>query len=153
MHEIAIVEDILSQIEEHVRDNNASRVTRVILEVGKLSGIKPEAIAGVFDGLKQGTIVQDAEIAIESQNAWVRCLDCNKEGEIGGTTLECPRCGSLETALDHEAAAMKMMRVVRCGACGMLSFELSLNCPWCKSTNTRIVRGMDIVLKSLEMER
>lgn len=48
MHEYSIVGALIEQCEQHARDNNADKVTRVAIKVGILSGVEPALLETAF---------------------------------------------------------------------------------------------------------
>jgi hydrogenase nickel incorporation protein HypA/HybF len=61
MHELSITQDIIDIVGEAAR---SERVVRVVLEVGKLAGVVPEAIGFCFDVASRGTPVEGAALSI-----------------------------------------------------------------------------------------
>ncbi len=73
------------------------RVTRVVLEIGKLSAILPDAVRFCFDLCTEGTVVEGATLEIIEVPGLARCRDCGRD-----VTLERPfgRCECGSTDLD-----------------------------------------------------
>ena len=61
MHELGISRNIVAIVAEAAKGR---RVRRVTVEVGKLSGVMPHAIAFCFDAVTQGTVVEGAALEI-----------------------------------------------------------------------------------------
>jgi hydrogenase nickel incorporation protein HypA/HybF len=91
MHELAISERIVAAITERLGD---ARVTRVVLEVGSLSGVFPDAVRFCFDVCAQGTSLDGAALDIVTLPARARCSSCAAESEIVDPLAVCP-CGSV----------------------------------------------------------
>ena len=91
MHELAISERIVAAIAERLGD---ARVTRVVLEVGSLSGVVPEAVRFCFEVCAQGTSMDGAALDIVTLPARARCCSCAAELEIDDPLAVCP-CGSI----------------------------------------------------------
>jgi hydrogenase nickel incorporation protein HypA/HybF len=95
MHELAISERIVAAITERLGD---ARVTRVVLEVGSLSGVVPDAVRFCFDVCAQGTTLDGAALDIVTLPARARCSSCAAESEIVDLVTDllavCP-CGSI----------------------------------------------------------
>ena len=70
MHELAITRNIVAIVGDAA---NGRRVTRVTLDVGKLSGVMPDAIAFCFDAVAQGTSLEGATLEIEADRWPRRC--------------------------------------------------------------------------------
>ncbi len=76
MHELAIAQEIVAQIAESVRD---ARVTRVVLEIGKLAAILPDAVRFCFDLCSEGTPLEGASLVIIETPGRARCRECGGE--------------------------------------------------------------------------
>jgi hydrogenase nickel incorporation protein HypA/HybF len=91
MHELAISERIVAAITDRLGD---ARVTRVVLEVGSLSGVVPDAVRFCFDVCAQGTSLDGAALDIVTLPGRARCSSCKAESEIVDPLAVCP-CGSV----------------------------------------------------------
>ena len=87
MHELGIVQEILAIVSEH---GKGAKVTRVVLEIGKLSAVLPDAVRFCFDLCSEDTVAEGAQLEIIETPGRARCRDCAAE-----LTLERPfgRCG------------------------------------------------------------
>lgn len=94
MHELAICESLRSLIEDQARLNSFSKVRRVTLEIGPLSGVEVEAIRFSFDVAMQGSVAQSAQLDIVECAASAWCLPCGSTVSITERYDPCPRCGS-----------------------------------------------------------
>ncbi len=56
MHELGIAQEVVALVAEHAQ----GKVTRVVLEIGKLSAILPDAVRFCFDLCSEGTVVAGA---------------------------------------------------------------------------------------------
>ncbi|RLJ70788.1 hydrogenase-3 nickel incorporation protein HypA [Hydrogenivirga caldilitoris] len=97
MHEFSIVQSLLGLIEKHARENRASSVTKVVIQVGVLSGVEPHLLDIAFNTFKEGTIASGAELVIEVEPLRILCLDCNGEFTKEELSAVCPNCNSLNT--------------------------------------------------------
>jgi hydrogenase nickel incorporation protein HypA/HybF len=95
MHELAITESLVSTVCERVGD---AKVSRVRLEVGKLSGVVPDAILFCFDVCTKGTALEGARLEIDEVVARAHCRDCDLETVIDDSIPLCT-CGSANVAL------------------------------------------------------
>jgi hydrogenase nickel incorporation protein HypA/HybF len=90
MHELAITQNIVAIVGEAARGR---RVTRVTLEVGKLSGVMADAIAFCFDIVAQGSAVEGASLELHEIDGRGRCEACGLEFDAETLFTPCP-CGS-----------------------------------------------------------
>ncbi len=94
MHEMSLAEGILQVIEDHAARDRFHKVTQVRLEIGRLSGVEPEALRFCFDAVTRGSIAEGAalEILPVAGQAW--CFSCGKAVAITEELPQCPDCGS-----------------------------------------------------------
>jgi hydrogenase nickel incorporation protein HypA/HybF len=101
MHELSIVEALIDQVGEELdRVGQRGRVLRLELNIGRLSGVHPDAVRFAFGLLRPGTIVENAEIAIEEPKAVCQCHACNARTELDDLLFECPQCASTEITIE-----------------------------------------------------
>jgi hydrogenase nickel incorporation protein HypA/HybF len=101
MHEIAIANAVIEQVESEVQRAGASgHVTRIALVVGRLSGVNPDCLRFALDLLSTGTILESARIEIVEPRASCRCAACGERVEIDDLEALCPRCGSSDVAIE-----------------------------------------------------
>ena len=91
MHELAITQRIITTVTEHI---GPSKVTRIVIEVGLLTGIAPHAIRFCFDVCAKDTALEGAELEIIEVAGRARCQDCGDERVLDGPMAQCS-CGSL----------------------------------------------------------
>jgi len=92
MHELSITQSMISIILEHAEKNNAKRVLRVNMVVGKMSGVAPHALRFCFETLAQKTIIESASLNLEETPFTGICKECKHSFEI--TDYACPGCSS-----------------------------------------------------------
>jgi hydrogenase nickel incorporation protein HypA/HybF len=68
MHELSITQNIVAIVAEHAQ---GKKVQRVLLEIGKLSAILPDAIKFCFDICSQGTVLEGAMLQIKEMYVWL----------------------------------------------------------------------------------
>jgi hydrogenase nickel incorporation protein HypA/HybF len=100
MHELGITQEIVARAEEHAR---GGRVTRVVVEIGRLTAVLPDAVRFCFDLCTAGTCVEGAELEIIDTPGLARCRLCDREVTLDGPFGQC-QCGhhDLEWLAGHE---------------------------------------------------
>ncbi len=98
MHEMAICEALLQQIEGIAREHSA-RVTRVHLAIGPLSGVEPALLRRAYPMACAGTVAEDSDLVIEAAAVRVRCRSCGRESSASAQRLLCAKCGNWQTEL------------------------------------------------------
>jgi hydrogenase nickel incorporation protein HypA/HybF len=95
VHELSIAESIVSGVCERVGD---AKVTRVIVEIGKLSGVAPDSVRFFFEACAKDTKVAGAALDIVETPGLARCGACGAEIPVVDLALACP-CGSPDVEL------------------------------------------------------
>ena len=94
MHEMSLAEGMIQLIEENSRSQNFTQVTRVCLEIGRLSNVEVEAMRFCFEAVVAGTIAQGAKLEISEIPGIGWCMDCSKSIEYQALYDPCPLCGN-----------------------------------------------------------
>ncbi|VAY87922.1 [NiFe] hydrogenase nickel incorporation protein HypA [hydrothermal vent metagenome] len=96
MHEYSIVQSLLNQCEDNAKANDATKVTKVVVKIGVMSGVEPDLLQSAFDTFKNGTICDDCEYIQNIQPIKIQCLSCNTTSELEKNEYACPKCQSVE---------------------------------------------------------
>lgn len=108
MHELGITQQI---IDLAVANSGGAKIRRIVLEIGKLSAVLPDAIRFCFDLCAEGTLAQGAELAILEIPGRASCLACGEEASLDRPFGRC-RCGGTEWKwLSGEELKIKQMEV------------------------------------------
>ena len=103
MHEHALVRDIVKELQGQLERRgvaSASKVKRVILEVGALELHSAEAFRQAFAGESKGTLLEKAALDLTIMPVGVKCV-CGFDGPYEGDdvdvhsrlpVVECPQC-------------------------------------------------------------
>jgi hydrogenase nickel incorporation protein HypA/HybF len=92
VHELALIQSIVSAIEERVQP---ARVDVVRLEIGALAGVSAEALRFCFDVCARGTALEGAVLEIDGVAGRARCRTCGSEVGMA-SFLDLCSCGSAE---------------------------------------------------------
>jgi hydrogenase nickel incorporation protein HypA/HybF len=90
MHELSICQGIVESVCEAVPEGELLVVT---VEIGRLSGVVPEAVRFCFDACARGTRVEGARLDIVEVPGRGRCASCDRELEMDELLARCP-CGN-----------------------------------------------------------
>ena len=103
MHELSMAQGIINAVLDTAKENNATEVNEVTVEVGRLAMINPEQLQFILGVLIENTIIEDAEIKFEEIPAEIDCLDCNFHGNAilddsdhYAPLVKCPECDSFK---------------------------------------------------------
>jgi hydrogenase nickel incorporation protein HypA/HybF len=98
LHELAITEAIVSQVCAHV---GGGRVGRVVVEIGQLTAVLPDAVRFSFDVVTSGTIAEGAELEIIEVPGRGHCVQCGESVAYADTLIAtCTACGGIEIAIE-----------------------------------------------------
>ena len=91
---MGIAMEVLKIIQEHLPSDQALKVTKVNLKIGKLTAIIPDTFKFCLEVITKDTRAQGAEIIIEEVPLRVQCENCGAETELEEPFFLCPKCES-----------------------------------------------------------
>ncbi len=111
MHELAVCQGLLNQVEAIARCKGAERVVSLTVRIGPLAGVEPALLQDAFALATAGTPAAAAVLSIERTAVQVQCRECG-EKTLPRTTncLVCQSCGSWRTRV-LEGEEMYLTRV------------------------------------------
>ena len=93
MHELGIAEAALRQVAAQAREAGATHVHRIVLRIGTLSGVDPDALRFAMEVVLPESPAAGAVFEIEVVPARARCQKCSGEfSPADGYLFECPHC-------------------------------------------------------------
>ena len=112
MHELSITRNVVAIVSERAA---GERITRVRLDIGRLSGVIPEAIRFCFEACAQGTPAEGALLEIVEIAGRGRCGACATEFALDVPAGRCPECGSASmTIVAGEELKIREMELESC---------------------------------------
>jgi hydrogenase nickel incorporation protein HypA/HybF len=96
MHEMSLAEGVLQIIEDAARSQSFGKVRTVILEIGKLGSVEPDAMRFCFDAVICGSIAEGAVLEIVELPGSGWCMQCAMNVPMAEKYGECPQCGSYQ---------------------------------------------------------
>jgi hydrogenase nickel incorporation protein HypA/HybF len=96
VHELSISSGIIEVARRAVDSQPpwSSRILRVDVRVGRLTGIVPDILRHYYALLTVGTELDGSTLAVEVVPIRARCSDCSVSFEVDDVCFTCPRCGS-----------------------------------------------------------
>lgn len=91
MHEMSITQSIVELCEQH---SGGNRITHVLVEIGTLSGVVPEAVQFCFDACTVDTAAEGATLEIRIRKGEGKCVDCGTQQYLEHLFDPCSSCGS-----------------------------------------------------------
>lgn len=92
MHELSITENILTIVLEKAEEAKASRVSKINLVIGELSGVVDECVEFYFGFLSKDTIAAQASLSFRHPPIQLRCHKCNTIFSPDDRNWTCPNC-------------------------------------------------------------
>ena len=89
MHELAIAEEVVALVTART---DGARVARVVLEIGRLCAVLPDAMRSCFDLATEGTSLEGARLEIVEIPGLGRCRACGADVALERPFGRC-RCG------------------------------------------------------------
>jgi len=96
MHEMSLVEAILESLVPLCSSNGWSRIEKVVLRVGALRQVVPEALVFCFETAAAGTPLEGANLEINEVPIRQSCRSCSREWGGDQPLGRCSFCGSVE---------------------------------------------------------
>ena len=97
-----MAQGIINTVIETAEANNATEVTEVMIEIGRLAMINPEQLKFMLDVLVENTIVGKAKFHIDEIPVEIECPKCGFKGlaEVDDSDhyapmIECPKCENI----------------------------------------------------------
>jgi hydrogenase nickel incorporation protein HypA/HybF len=120
MHELAICQSLLREVERVAAEHGAVAVSGIVIAIGPLAGVEAPLLARAFSVARAGTIAENASLEVETTAIMVQCGACGAETTVAANALLCGECGAwrvelksgdelvlkrVELALDAEATS------------------------------------------------
>lgn len=95
MHELSIAHSLVETAVEAAEKAGATRVTRVQLRLGALSGVVRNALEFGYEITTRGTLLEGSELVIEELPVIVDCDACHTQTTLHDMQgFACPACGA-----------------------------------------------------------
>ena len=94
MHEVGIISAMLKTIEGVMEEEKLTKVEKIVLRVGELSGVLPHYMQECFPAAVYKTRFQDTKLELEIVPGIARCNRCGTEFNGLKYDLTCPTCGN-----------------------------------------------------------
>lgn len=99
MHELAVCQALIGQVESIAHRESAARITAIHLAIGPLSGIEAELLRRAWPLAAAGTVAEQAQLLLTAAAIRVRCSTCGEESAAIANRLVCGHCGDWRTRL------------------------------------------------------
>ena len=94
MHEFSVAKSLVENVIHLQNKNSWSKVARVTIVVGKLSGFETYALESCTEIIKSELAMSDTNFCFVSEDVLVKCQDCKCETHAEPMLLHCSGCKS-----------------------------------------------------------
>ncbi|MBU3188792.1 hydrogenase maturation nickel metallochaperone HypA [Clostridium bowmanii] len=101
MHEVSIIENVIKIVTDKANENKLTKVTKVSLKIGELSGVSAECLNFAFDICIIDTMLEGSTLEIEKVSAVAECFDCKQKFQIHHFNKLCPCCNKFCSSIIH----------------------------------------------------
>jgi hydrogenase nickel incorporation protein HypA/HybF len=105
---MSIAMELLNIIKGEMEKHGVSKLTKIRVVHGKLSGVVPDSLAFAFEVLTKDTPLESAELELAEQPVKLKCGQCSVEFEPEDTSMimlmPCPEC---QEEVGHEVLSGK----------------------------------------------
>jgi hydrogenase nickel incorporation protein HypA/HybF len=109
MHELGIAEQV---IEIAAGRSGGARITRIVLLLGKLTAVLPDALRFCFDAASAGTPAEGAQLVVVEVPGVARCHSCGARHETDRFVARCACGGDDLEWLSGEELRIQEMEVI-----------------------------------------
>ena len=99
MHEMSLAESMVGIVTDAAARERVQHVKSVLVEVGELSCVAPDALRFCFDAVARGTPVEGAQLEIARIAGEGACRACGGIAPMAEPYALCPACGSADMEL------------------------------------------------------
>lgn len=99
MHELSVCQALVRQLKDIAQREDAARITKVVVQIGPLSGVEAQLLRQAYPIASAGTVAATAELVLESLPIRVRCEACGAESDATANRLLCGVCGDYHTQM------------------------------------------------------
>jgi hydrogenase nickel incorporation protein HypA/HybF len=92
MHELSITQSVLSIVLEKANEAHASKVSKINIVIGELSGVVEECVQFYFDLLSKDTIAAETTVSFRQSHTQLRCRTCATIFSPYNSNWACPNC-------------------------------------------------------------
>lgn len=94
MHELGLCDAVVRIMDDMLRKEAMEGASRVVLEIGELSGVVASFMETSWTAVTVGTKYESTELQIEMIPGIAECMNCGKKVRAAMYDLKCPYCGS-----------------------------------------------------------
>lgn len=94
MHELSIIVQVVKIAKKTAEANHLTKINKIVLQVGELSGAIPEYAKKAFPAVVYNTPMKDCQLEIEEIPGIANCQECGRHYRVVKYKGKCPQCQS-----------------------------------------------------------
>ena len=99
MHELGVVIEVVKTVEKIAKQNNVTKIEKLILQIGELSSMIPKYIKDCYPVAVDGTFMENTQLEIEILPGNGICKTCNTVFNFLQHKGKCPACDNKDIEL------------------------------------------------------
>ena len=99
MHELSLMEGIVSLVEQAAQEHNFTKIKTIRLVLGELTSAYPDALRAAFEAWADDPLFAETCLEIERLPISASCRSCNHAFSPDSVRFECPLCGSQQVEM------------------------------------------------------
>jgi hydrogenase nickel incorporation protein HypA/HybF len=99
VHELAVAQSLLEIVEREAQPYEGARVIRILLRIGRMSAVVPDALRFAFDAITRGGMAEGAALEIEEVPLSIRCRRCEEVFIVEDPFMICPQCEAVDVEM------------------------------------------------------
>jgi len=148
VHEWSLAEGIYQAILEFAKNHDVKKVLEVEIKVGELMQLDLDLMKEAILMLAQGSVMEEAEIKLTVEKAAFSCEKCGHEWNFEVAKKEIEQRVSKDKLIKNDSGSLDLPLHYIPG----LVYALA-TCPKCGSSNILVVRGRDIKIQKITVEK
>lgn len=99
MHEFSLAAEIIEIVDQTLQQHNKEKATRVVIEIGQISGVEIPALDTALEALAAETNCSGTKFEKKIVPGLARCNDCLTEFNLTDIFTLCPACQSYNKSI------------------------------------------------------
>lgn len=100
MHEIGLLENVLSKVKQEALRKGLKEVKCIDLVIGKMQGITSESLKHALEITTAGDpMFKNCQVRVKEKEGSMKCLDCDHIFDLQTKADSCPLCGGIKVEI------------------------------------------------------
>lgn len=94
MHEMPLMKNLISVLEQEIKNSEIKKIKTIHLEIGALQHIAPDIIISHFEHMPKSEKLKYAKIDCKIVPVKIKCSNCTQESVMDDSKMKCSKCAS-----------------------------------------------------------